>query len=694
MYYEFIRTVGDKMVANTNINKAAKTTPAILAILLLALTVVAVFGAYFAAAAPLIQKISSTPPGAADTIYLNTSNITVPQGTNIQFNFTVVNQIYNDSQILQEATTTSNITNVTLTIPFAFLFVNGTNLSPASNETNPATHNFQYAIFNNSIAGDIYSVRTQNLTWYNDSEGVLINSSKGGGNTSRVFSFNLTTPTVVDGGWYNFTLRTLQLINTSATTLVNTTNITVILNDTDAPRVVYNTTANTFTSGQNKTTLEAFLQIIVTDHNFNLSGSVVFNITNTTLMENVHNVPLTTALGSFVNLSNMTTVNTHKISNNWTNSSFPNGRYRFDIIVNDTNNNLNGTLADNVSMQVFILTVDNQTPTNLTFAGQTEVHSANVSHPWIYINLSAADNGLSGVKNMTYNIYNINSTGGVYKSVDIPFPVAFINVTADDGIYEYNVTVTDFANNRNYSGTRRIQITATSPKLDSGTGGGSGGGGGGGSSGLATATTQGFVLTTVTGNTPVTNAITNTQIGVTEVTFELSTNANNVRLEVSKLADRPVDVSSAPSDTTYKYLELKVSGVESTLVKSGVVKFTVDKAWVTENSADKDTIALNRWANSQWNALSTKYVSETSTAYTYEATTPGFSVFAVTAKTAAAATSGTAASDSQATTSGTASMAQSSAGSKSNQAMWVIVALIVIAVIVGLVMKNKKGKKW
>ncbi len=248
------------------------------------------------------------------------------------------------------------------------------------------------------------------------------------------------------------------------------------------------------------------------------------------------------------------------------------------------------------------------------------------------------------------------------------------------------------------SGVGAVGVKAASTATAStGTSGGGGSGGAGG--GAAGGTSQSFVSTTVTAQAPVSNDVTKSEIGITQVEYTLSENANSVKLEVSKLADKPADIASSPSGTAYSYVSITLTGVDTSKVSSGKVKFTVDKSWVTDNSADVNSVKLNRWNGAAWTALSTSYIGETDTAYTYEATTPGFSTFAITATTRAgpaATTPGTPAGEQTkaAPTTSKPRTTTTAATGGTNTAMWVIVAIIVIAVVIGLVMKGKGKKRW
>ncbi len=61
-----------------------------------------------------------------------------------------------------------------------------------------------------------------------------------------------------------------------------------------------------------------------------------------------------------------------------------------------------------------------------------------------------------------------------------------------------------------------------------------------------------------------------------------------------------------------------------------MIKFRVATSWVTSNNIDVDTISLYRWNDDKWNKLTTTKKTQETDYITFEATTPGFSYFAIT----------------------------------------------------------------
>lgn len=77
---------------------------------------------------------------------------------------------------------------------------------------------------------------------------------------------------------------------------------------------------------------------------------------------------------------------------------------------------------------------------------------------------------------------------------------------------------------------------------------------------------------------------------------------------------------------TYKYLSIVSPDAK---VSSAAVRFSVSKVWLSDNRVSPQTVRLNRLQGSQWASLPTRLVSEEGAFASYEATTPGFSIFAI-----------------------------------------------------------------
>ncbi|MBI4095480.1 MAG: PGF-pre-PGF domain-containing protein [DPANN group archaeon] len=231
---------------------------------------------------------------------------------------------------------------------------------------------------------------------------------------------------------------------------------------------------------------------------------------------------------------------------------------------------------------------------------------------------------------------------------------------------------------------------------------GSGSSGGGGGAGLSTGegqTSQSAILSSITANTEAKTEFTAPAVAISEITFTPDANLNNVKLTVEKIGEVPAGTSS-PSGEVYKLLEIKASGLtNSQLASDAKVTFNVDKSWLTENNVVKGSVKLLRFTGT-WDALPTAFVSETDTQVTYQATTPGFSTFAISGEksaTAAAATSGgTAAGATGTTTPSTSGGGQQAVGptTPTSKTTMLALLLVVIVVVVAIAAAMKKKRRY
>jgi PGF-pre-PGF domain-containing protein len=159
-----------------------------------------------------------------------------------------------------------------------------------------------------------------------------------------------------------------------------------------------------------------------------------------------------------------------------------------------------------------------------------------------------------------------------------------------------------------------------------------GGGGGGGGGTVTVETSQSF--TTVTPTAPASISVPESKVDdlkVENVEIEVKETVKNMEVTI-KEASKPSGANLAISTdigATYAYLSI-TTNIDNAKINKATVKFVVEKSWVTKNSIDVSTIALNRYASNAWNKLPTTKTSEDATYYYFEAETPGFSTFAVT----------------------------------------------------------------
>jgi len=118
---------------------------------------------------------------------------------------------------------------------------------------------------------------------------------------------------------------------------------------------------------------------------------------------------------------------------------------------------------------------------------------------------------------------------------------------------------------------------------------------------------------------------------IEEIKITATNNVTNVKIKVEKLTQKPANITKPPSEKIYIYLNIEENINESNIT-SFIIKFKVEKTWITNNSIDKNMIVLMRYHNGSWQELPTTLVKEDETNIYYEATMTGFSIFAIAVK--------------------------------------------------------------
>lgn len=160
-------------------------------------------------------------------------------------------------------------------------------------------------------------------------------------------------------------------------------------------------------------------------------------------------------------------------------------------------------------------------------------------------------------------------------------------------------------------------------------GGGGGGGGGGSGSGAATTGSSGKGWDTIAQGSD--STFTTSQTEFTKIEFIAADKLSNVELTVNSLQNTPY-TNTPLGNTAYKYLEIVKNNIQESDIQSAQITFTVDKSWLAQNSISQENIALYRYVGGAWTMLPTIIVSSEGNVVTFQATTPGFSYFAIASK--------------------------------------------------------------
>jgi len=318
-------------------------------------------------------------------------------------------------------TDATNITNISITLPNGFSY---NNFTLALNTTT------NYSVVNTS------SVITINAT--DNGTALVINNTA----VYLWFTVNASAP-----GNYNMTVTTFNGSSVGLASLLNSTIISIVVNDTTIPNNI-------------------FFQGPTPENGSYVSSDSIF--LNASIYDNGAIQAIFSTLGwanssGAINKTNLTTISNSsqeaRLQYNFTYnfSGLIEGIYVLNITVNDTFNNLNSTSYSRT------ITLDRTYPIPSYGVG-TDTTNAYVNRSFVIVNVSIIE--------ANFNFTNIslhNSSGGVARSnlTRSNASALYINFTSlSQGVYYFNATVNDSAGNVNYTlGTRNITLDWTAPSI-------------------------------------------------------------------------------------------------------------------------------------------------------------------------------------------------------------------------------------
>jgi len=158
-------------------------------------------------------------------------------------------------------------------------------------------------------------------------------------------------------------------------------------------------------------------------------------------------------------------------------------------------------------------------------------------------------------------------------------------------------------------------------------------------SGGTTATTATDRVSYIVGNILAgeesTVALSNIALGITEIVIKAKENAYAVKVVIEKLSSLPSSIS-APAGEVYKYLNFANENLPDSSIESAKIKFKVGRSWMDTFKLKTGDVYLARYDGSKWVDLQTIVIRSDAVEVVYEATTPGFSYFAIRATPPAA----------------------------------------------------------
>lgn len=491
--------------------------------------------------------------------------------------------IYNITinQTANAAVGAHNVTNVTIYFWGNFVLNSPFYASTTKNAANNMTGNLTgtadgaqgpYPYFSNvSTGGGWIQWNATNVS------GWLYAANDSTATNTSWFHFNATAATP---GKYNITVK----IGYNWSGLYNSTNITILVNDTTKPSQV-NITATS--------------SLLTNVTHSNISGTITLNISaidNGNLTAGAREDDVSGINITFWNSSGDT--NWSYIARNLTGhfwnvsidtTNIADGFYNVTISVNDTRRNINITNVSDVR-------VDNTKPTGTMVCNPDDAYLGGTG---ITCTCTGAD-GTSGVKTTSYTASPVVTTAGTSTQT---------------------CTITDYSGN---SGTASDTVNVWGTTS-------SGGGSSGGSSTTVTKTT----FSEITPTTPATMSGFASDSGVKEIKVEVSQTTSNVKLTVEKFATTPGAIST-PVNEAYKYLKVDTQNLANKLNKA-TMTIQVEKTWVSNKGLTKNDISLFKYDETakKWDELTTTFNKEDTTYYYYTVEVKSFSYFAIAPKESA-----------------------------------------------------------
>jgi len=127
---------------------------------------------------------------------------------------------------------------------------------------------------------------------------------------------------------------------------------------------------------------------------------------------------------------------------------------------------------------------------------------------------------------------------------------------------------------------------------------------------------------------------------LTEVYIDVVDRVTYAEISILKISSLPEEVPEptvgVPAATVYRYIDITPTKITDDNIEAARMQFKIAKSWINDNSIDRDTIAMYRYADDEWNELTTKQISSDDNYLYFEADVPGFSYFAIMAETTGA----------------------------------------------------------
>ncbi|WP_445474165.1 PGF-pre-PGF domain-containing protein [Methanococcoides methylutens] len=287
----------------------------------------------------------------------------------------------------------------------------------------------------------------------------------------------------------------------------------------------------------------------------------------------------------------------------------PDGEHNVTVFASDTIGNV-GSAMINFSIDTTAPTVTIESPQNTTYETNTvnlNVYADEDVHTWTY---------------------NINNTGNNTFNPNITFS------NLPEGEYNITIFANDTAGNVGSARTNFTIDVTTLPSTPNKSSSSSSGGGGSGNTGEAfeNIALKEVEATFISKDSEVKFNFEEEANQIDYIGFYSLKNSGKISTTVEVLNERSALVTDNPPGMVYQYMNIWVGkagfATEKNIADPGI-GFRVSKSWITENYIDETKIALFRNHDGKWTQLSTTILSEDPEYLYFEATTPGFSPFAI-----------------------------------------------------------------
>jgi PGF-pre-PGF domain-containing protein len=193
------------------------------------------------------------------------------------------------------------------------------------------------------------------------------------------------------------------------------------------------------------------------------------------------------------------------------------------------------------------------------------------------------------------------------------------------GTYDITLNATDSFGDEGRSNT--VTVTASEPSD------GSSGSGGGGSINLGQSEDRPDQDTGLgpiqAGGRAIVTIDRSDQTGVNSISINVNNAVNDLNVTVHpRRRQRPASIDRDVDGRSYGYMKID-SNINDTTTANATIQFNVRRNWVRTNDINVSSIRLSRYTEGNWNRLPTVPVNVTGDRLTFNATSPGFSYFAV-----------------------------------------------------------------